>query len=95
MHVAKRLIQRVHGVVIPHLPAGTWREEHEDNNDDGSITQIVNVCAGVTTQIPDPKVSSFTLLAMAEKALDEARAQGGDRAVYLPGPSSPEPPPEH
>ena len=50
----------------------------------------LNVCAGVTTQIPDPEMSSFTLLTMAEKALDEARAQGGDRAVYLPAAPDPD-----
>ncbi|MEM1427790.1 MAG: diguanylate cyclase, partial [Cyanobacteria bacterium P01_H01_bin.130] len=94
MHVAKRLIQTVHGVAIPHLPHGTSLGSSAGNNADWMNAQIVNVCAGVTTQIPDTNVSSFALLAMAEKALDEARAQGGDRAVYLPGPSTPEPPPE-
>ena len=94
MHVAKRLIQTVHGVAIPHLPHGSSLGSSTGSSEDAMSTQIVNVCAGVTTQIPDTNVSSFALLAMAEKALDEARAQGGDRAVYLPGPSSPTPPPE-
>ena len=59
----------------------------DEIEDDLASLYTVNVCAGVTTQIPDPEMSSFTLLTMAEKALDQAREQGGDRAVFLPSPS--------
>ncbi|MEM9771553.1 MAG: diguanylate cyclase [Cyanobacteria bacterium P01_D01_bin.73] len=87
MHVAERLVQAVRTLNIPcnphgapcNLPAGDGKTEFH------SVCSV-NVCAGVTTRIPDLEGSSFSLLAMADKALDQAREQGGDRAVFLPSP---------
>ena len=105
MHVAERLIQAVRSLQIPYTPQGTPPKaspssplpnasNHDSAHGTADPTQTVNVCAGVTTQIPDLDLSSFTLLAMAEKALVQAKEEGGDRAVFLPGPS-PSPPQHH
>ncbi|MEM6502913.1 MAG: GGDEF domain-containing protein [Cyanobacteria bacterium P01_C01_bin.89] len=89
MHVAERLVQAVRTLNMPASPHGTPFSLADDSNFNTFSGCSVNVCAGVTTRIPDPEVSSFSLLLMAEKALDQAREEGGDRAVFLPSqPSS-------
>ena len=86
MHVAERLVQSVRTLNMPASPHGTPFSSIDHSNFDTFSRCSVNVCAGVTTRIPDPEVSSFSLLLMAEKALEQAREEGGDRAVFLPSP---------